>query len=336
MLQTFDVELAPGARNAIRVCLNVQPTERVTVIADRDCEEIAASLVHEIEEVGAAYQAFVLEEVAPRPLVDLPAAIAADMERSQVSIFAAHAQQNELKSRMQMTAIVNRRRMRHAHMVNINRQMMLEGMRADFHKVDRLSAMVLEIVQNAREVRATSKGGSDFTATLNPGYRWIKTSGLISPDKWGNLPGGEVFTSPGEVNGTVVVDGVVGDFLCEKYGSLSETPLLLRVEGNRLTDAQCANKELEHDFWSYTHRDENSDRVGEFAIGTNIELTHVIGHILQDEKFPGVHIAFGDPYGVHTKADWKSSTHIDVVGTRFDIFVDGQQIMSDGKFLIGD
>ncbi len=277
-----------------------------------------------------------LEEVAPRPLVDLPTVIADDMERSQVSIFAAHAQQNELRSRMQMTAIVNRRRMRHAHMVNINRQIMLEGMRADFHKVDRLSAKVVEIVRNAREVRATTKGGSDFTATLNPNYRWIKTSGLISPDKWGNLPGGEVFTSPGEVNGTVVVDGVVGDFLCEKYGSLAETPLTLRVEGNRLTEARSANKELEHDFWTYTHRDTNSDRVGEFAISTNIELTRVIGHILQDEKFPGVHIAFGDPYGVHTGADWKSSTHIDVVGTRFDIFVDGQQIMSDGKFLIGD
>jgi leucyl aminopeptidase (aminopeptidase T) len=53
MLTTYDQELAPGARNAIRVCLNVQPNERVTVIADRECEGIAASLVHEIEEVGA-------------------------------------------------------------------------------------------------------------------------------------------------------------------------------------------------------------------------------------------------------------------------------------------
>ena len=45
MLTAFDKELAPGARNAIRVCLNVQPHERVTVIADKDCEDIAASLV---------------------------------------------------------------------------------------------------------------------------------------------------------------------------------------------------------------------------------------------------------------------------------------------------
>ena len=334
MTTAFDASLAPGARNAIRVCLNVQPHERVTIVADRDCEEIAASLVHEIEDVGAPYRAFILEEVAQRPLGDLPAVIAEDMERSQVSILAVHCQQNELRSRMQLTDIVNRRKMRHGHMVNINHQMMLEGMRADFHKVDRLSTKVIDIVRDAKQVRATTRGGSDFKADLNPNYRWVKTSGLISPDKWGNLPGGEVFTSPGNVEGTLVIDGVVGDYLCEKFGSLAATPLTLHVKDNRLVEAACANKELEHDFWTYTHTDENSDRVGEFAIGTNIELRQVIGHILQDEKFPGIHVAFGNPYGVHTGADWFSSTHIDVVATRFDIWVDDRKIMEDGKFLI--
>jgi leucyl aminopeptidase (aminopeptidase T) len=316
------------------VCLNVQPSERVTVITDRDCEDIASSLVHEIEQVGARYNLFVLEDVAVRPLTGLPAVIAADMERSQVSVFAVHVQVNELGSRMEMTDIVNRRRMRHAHMVNINRQIMLEGMRADFHKVDRLSAKVIDLVRGAREVRATSLAGTEIRAALNPNYRWVKTSGLISPDKWGNLPGGEVFTTPGEVNGTFVIDGVVGDYLCERFGSLSETPLTVRVKENRLSEAFSSNKELAAAFWEYTHRDENSNRVGEFAIGTNIELTRVIGHILQDEKFPGIHIAFGNPYGVHTGADWFSSTHIDVVGTRFNIWVDDQQIMRDGRFLI--
>jgi aminopeptidase len=331
---TFDRELSPGARNAIRVCLAVKPSERVTVIADRDCEEIAASLVHEIEDVGAAYTPFVLEEVAVRPLTGLPRVIAADMERSDVSILAVHVQPNELKSRMELTDIVNRRRMRHAHMVNINRQIMLEGMRADYQKVDRLSAKVLDIVKVAREIRATTTAGSDFHAALDPNYRWIKTSGLISPDKWGNLPGGEVFTTPGEVNGTFVIDGVVGDYLCERFGSLEDAPLTVHVERNRLVDAHSDNIALRDAFWSYTHTDENSDRVGEFAIGTNIELTHVIGNILQDEKFPGIHIAFGNPYGAHTGAGWYSSTHIDVVGTRFDIWVDDRQIMKDGRFLI--
>jgi leucyl aminopeptidase (aminopeptidase T) len=331
---TFDRELSPGARNAIRVCLAVQPHERVTVVTDRACEEIAASLIQEIEAVGAAYAAFVLEDIAARPLTGLPSAIAAEMERSDVSILAVHVQPNELKSRMELTDIVNRRRMRHAHMVNITRQIMLEGMRADYHKVDRLSSKVLDLVSVAREVRAATRAGSAFTATLDPAYRWLKTSGLISPDKWGNLPGGEIFTTPGNVNGRFVIDGVVGDYLCERFGSLEDTPLVIEIKDSRLVDAASENRELRDAFWRYTHTDENSDRVGEFAIGTNIELTHVIGNILQDEKFPGIHVAFGNPYGAHTGAGWYSSTHIDVVGTQFDIWIDDRQIMQDGRFLI--
>ncbi len=115
---------------------------------------------------------------------------------------------------------------------------------------------------------------------------------------------------------------------------LRATPLTLKIERNRLTEAHCDNKELEQEFWRYTHRDENSDRVGEFAIGTNLALHDVVGNILQDEKIPGVHMAFGDPYGAHTGAQWKSSTHIDVVGRNFDIWADGRQIMSSGHFLV--
>jgi leucyl aminopeptidase (aminopeptidase T) len=330
----FDPELTSGARNAIRVCLRVQPREKVTVITDEATKEIAASLVREVESVGASYRAWVLEDLAPRPLGDLPQEIIEDLETSQVSIFAVQAQANELRSRMQMTDVVNRRKIRHAHMVNINRQIMLEGMRADFSKVDRISVKVVELVRRAKQVRAKTAAGTNLVADLNPNYRWVKTSGIISPDKWGNLPGGEVFTTPGEVNGTFVIDGVVGDWLCAKFGSLRENPLTIQVKGNRVVEAHSANHDLESDFWSYTHTDENSDRVGEFAIGTNVELKDVIGQILQDEKYPGVHIAFGNPYGAHTGAEWYSSTHIDVVGRKFDIWVDSEQIMRDGKFLL--
>jgi len=306
----------------------------VTLITDRETQAIAQSLAAEIERVGAPHRLFVLEDLATRPLTGLPAAIAADMEQSAVSIFAAQAQQGELESRMQMTDIVNRRRMRHAHMVNITRQIMMEGMRADFHKVDELSTRLLDILRRAGQIRATTPAGTDIRATVNPAYKWIKTSGLISPEKWGNLPGGEVFTTPGDVNGTFVIDGVVGDWLCDRYGLLREAPLTIHVESSRLVDATSPNKSLQDDFWRYTHTDENSDRVGEFAIGTNIELRAVIGHILQDEKFPGVHMAFGNPYGAHTGADWYSRTHIDVVGTEFDIFIDNEPVMQRGRFLI--
>ncbi len=338
----YPVEFTLGAVSAVTTCLRIQPSEKLTLITDRATAPIAASIAAQLHALACPWNAFILEDLSPRPLIDMPAEILADMETSQVSIFAVQVQPNELHSRMQMTDIVNRRRMRHAHMVNITPEIMCQGMRADFNLVDRLSQQVLERVRRARRIHATTAAGTDITAEMNPGYKWFKTSGIISSEKWGNLPGGECFTSPGEVNGTFVVDGVVGDWLCARYGLLASTPLTIHIVANRIVSCSSLNKQLEADFWAYTHTDENSDRVGEFAIGTNLGVERVIGNILQDEKFPGVHIAFGNPYGEHTGAPWRSGTHIDVVGLGFNIWIESgegsdqvtEQIMQNGRFLI--
>jgi aminopeptidase len=327
-------ELIEGARNAVGVCLRIQPREKVTLITDHASIDIAVALASELDNVDAQYRCWTLEDVAPRPLADMPQPVLDDLETSNVSIFAAQAQHNELRSRMQMTEVVTRRKIRHAHMVNITKQIMQDGMRADFREVDRISLQVIEIARAATQVRAKTPAGTDLTADMNPDFKWLKTSGIISANTWGNLPGGEIFTTPGEVNGTFVVDGVVGDYLCAKYGDLHREPLTIRIKANRLAEAHCTNRALEDEFWRYTHTDENSDRVGEFAIGTNIGVRDVIGNILQDEKIPGVHIAFGDPYGSYTGAQWRCSTHIDVVGRKFDIWADDRVIMRGGEFVL--
>ena len=130
----------------------------------------------------------------------------------------------------------------------------------------------------------------------------------------------------------------MGDWLCARYGLLAASPLTIEIAQNRIVRCSSLNQQLEADFWAYTHTDENSDRVGEFAIGTNLGVERVIGNILQDEKFPGIHIAFGNPYGEHTGAPWRSGTHIDVVGLGFNIWLETaegeEQIMRAGRFLI--
>jgi leucyl aminopeptidase (aminopeptidase T) len=322
-----DDELMQGAYNAVNTCLRVQPGEKVTIITDEQTHEIAASIRREAEKAGGIPVMFVLEHFSPRPHVDMPQVILDDLATSQVSVYAVWGQPGELRTRMQMTRVVGEYRLRHAHMINVNRQIMNEGMRADFLEVDRLSTKVIGLARKAKTIRATTPSGTDIVAEFSPSIKWLKTSGIITPEKWGNLPGGEVLTAPMTVNGTYVVDGVVGDYLCSKYGALGTEPVTVKIRDGRMVSAECDNKELKREFWEYTHTDKNSDRVGEFAIGTNIHLKKVIGQILQDEKIPGVHIAFGHPYAEHTGADWSSSTHIDVVGTRFDIWVDNSQIM---------
>jgi leucyl aminopeptidase (aminopeptidase T) len=162
----------------------------------------------------------------------------------------------------------------------------------------------------------------------------VKTSGIITREKWGNLPGGEIFTCPARVDGRFVVDGVVGDYLCRKYGDLRSAPLTIDLSDGRIVGLACANDELAREFRAYVGTDGNSDRVGEFALGTNTAVRDVIGNILQDEKIPGMHMAFGNPYCRHTGADWESSTHIDCVGREASVWLDERQVMRRGRFLI--
>jgi len=330
----YDSALTQGARNAIQVCLRLRPHERLTLISDRAAGEITAALIDQIDQVGAHYRSFVLEDLVDRPSPDMPLEVLRDLETSQVSIFAAQAETGELSMRMQMMAIVNRNRLRHGHMVNISKAIMLQGMRADFQHIDRLSNTIIEKARQAHQIKATTPNGTHLTAEFSPALKWVKTSGIISPDKWGNLPGGEIFTSPFSVNGVFVVDGVVGDYLCQKYGDLKSTPLRIEIKDTRITHLECENKELLNEFAAYIRTDENSNRVGEFAIGTNLAIQDIIGNILQDEKIPGIHMAFGHPYNEHTGQTWNSRTHIDCVGRNFDIAFDDEPIMRGGKFLV--
>ncbi len=327
-------ELAPGARNAVRTCLRIAPHERVVLVTDLETEEIAASLADQVRQVGAEIDVHVMEDYGSRPMLAVPAPVRASLERADVSIYAGQPKSGELAFRRELTQVIDRRQIRHAHMVSISRRIMCEAMRADFNEVDALSLRVLERAEKARKITARSRAGSFLEATFDPEIKWLKTSGIISTSKWGNLPGGEVLTAPARVDGVYVADGVVGEYLCARYGDLKDTPLSVTIVDSRITELRCENQDLVNDFRAYTSTDENSNRVGEFAIGTNIALGDIIGNILQDEKLPTLHIAFGHPYSEHTGAKWRSTTHIDIVGRRFDIWFDGDQVMAEGKFLI--
>lgn len=329
----FDKELSPGAYNAVNVCLNLQPYEKLILITDEDTIEIAASLIAEVEKTGAEYRVFILEDCSNRPLKRMPEIILHNLAKANVSIYAASAQQGELQARMAMTNIIRENKIRHAHMVNINKLIMTQGMRANYKEIDRFSQALVEKARNTEIITVKSPEGTDLTAKFSPSLKWIKTSGIITPEKWTNLPAGEIFTAPLEVNGKFVTDGVVGDYLCAKYGDLKEFPLEIEIENSRIKKIDCTNTELLKEFFNYIVTDDNSGRVGEFAIGTNTALTELVGNILQDEKFPGVHIAFGNPYPDYTGADWSSTTHIDCVGRNFDIWFGEEKIMEKGEFL---
>ena len=322
----------PGAKNAVETCLAVQAGERVALIADAESSAVAASLAAALQNVQATTTELLLEDLAPRPLRGAPGPVLEALEKADVGILAMNPQPGELTARMAIVHVVERRRIRYAHMVGVTPQIMQQGMRTDYKLVDQLSDKLRERMLRAKTLTVTTEAGTAFAAHFDKKLDWVKTSGLISPRYWSNLPAGEVFTTPASVDGTFVCDATAGDYFNGKYGDLQSAPMKLTIEGGRLIQVECARRDLEKEFWEYCHTDENSDRVGELAFGTNLGLSEMIGILLQDEKFPGVHIAFGDPYGSQTHADWKSKTHVDVLTRNCDVWIDGDQIIAKGQY----
>ncbi len=325
-------ELMAGAKNAVDVCLGVRPGEKVLVIADAVSRSIAASLEKALEARGAKFTGLLLEDFGARPITVAPEPILDALEKADVGVLCMTPQPGELSARMAIVRVVERRQIRYAHMVGVTPEIMQQGMRADYRKVDELSDRLRERMVRAETLTVKSQAGTAFNAHFSRDLDWVKTSGLISPRYWSNLPAGEVFTTPATVDGTFVCDATAGDHFNGKYGDLQATPLVMEIAEGRLKSVKCPRKDLEQEFWSYCHTDENSDRVGELAFGTNLGLSRMIGVLLQDEKFPGVHIAFGDPYGSQTHANWKSRTHVDVLTRNCDVWIDEDQIIDKGHY----
>jgi len=332
-----------GAKQAVVNCVKVQSNENVVVITDHATEKLAGAIIKQAEKVGAHVTRFVMEEFGERPddgkkPLAFPDEIGAALSSAQASFYIARGKAGELQSfRMPMIKVVDEHGVRHAHMPNFIELMMSTGMAADYAEIQKISAKVYDIVCKASEIRVTTAGGTDITARFDQKYNWIVSDGNIRPGHWSNLPDGEVFTAPVDANGTVVIDGCLGDFFNAKYGDLGGTPLSYELKGSRCQSGsvKCDNAELKEEFEKYTFEtDENSNRLGEFAIGTNVGLKKLIGNLLQDEKFPGIHLALGNPYPDKTGAEWDSKAHNDGIMRNPTIVVDGRTIMEAGKFLI--
>jgi leucyl aminopeptidase (aminopeptidase T) len=208
-------------------------------------------------------------------------------------------------------------------------------MQADYYKIASLTYLVTGIATLSKTARVTSPSGTNLKAKLSKELKWQPDTGLLwYKGMWGNLPAGETFTCPENIEGLMVVDGTLGDFFCEKYGDLSQTPVKVPIKNSRavIDKIECENHELLNELKDYLTQDENANRVGEFACGTNIFLNKFIGNLLQDEKFPGVHIAFGNPFPEHTGATWRSSGHVDGVMRRCTLKLDDIIVIEGGSF----
>jgi aminopeptidase len=333
-------EMRTGARNAVRNCMAITQQDRVFILSDQATHAIGRVLYDASIDAGAQAELHHLEEYAERPIIALPPGIPADLQRFRptVSFYAASTQPGEVTFRMALRrTLVEEFRTRHGHMPGITYRLMNEGMRTDYRTIAAITNKVYDLVRLAGTIRVTTPDGTDVTANFDPKRRWVPSTGVYTlAGQWGNLPDGETFTCPQDLNGILVVH-LLGDYFSQKYGVLDK-PLTIDVRDAHVTSVTGSTPETQaiaDELLAYLDSAANGQRVGEFAIGTNIGLVGLSGNLLQDEKLPGVHVAFGNSYPDETGADWSSAVHVDVICTHCTISVDNRILMRDGQFDYG-
>ncbi|MBS3162564.1 aminopeptidase [Candidatus Woesearchaeota archaeon] len=344
-----------GVKQLTENCLGIQPFERVVLVYDQERTWLADEVTKALVERRATVEAFEMENYGDRPEIlsqgqsalKFPREIEEALNKASVSIYFASSKVGEYASfRKPMIGTIlpltQARKLRHAHMPDLTKTIMEQGMNADYTDIERLNAQLMGIAPQARTGRVVTTAGTNYRVDFIPEkYHWYNCNGDLrsgSTVRFTNLPDGEVFGYALNANGVVVVDGVLGDEFSRKYGDINDTPVSLEIKNSRviIDSIRCTNPTLVAELKEYMQRDENANRVGEWAIGTNLALLDYpfSGELLQDEKYPGHHFAVGEPCSDETGAEWTSCVHLDMVLRNPTITLDQKVVMEAGRFLI--
>ena len=142
---------------------------------------------------------------------------------------------------------------------------------------------------------------------------------------------GEFFTGPVEHS----ANGSIRFSFPASYGGRSVEDVRLRFENGVVVEATAAQGQdyLEQ----MLNMDEGARRLGEFAFGTNGNVTRYTRNLLFDEKIAGtVHLALGASYpetgGVnHSSLHWDMVCDLRAGG---EVSVDGEVFSKDGTFVV--
>jgi len=177
------------------------------------------------------------------------------------------------------------------------------------------NATLLEKFRSETTIRVTTDAGTDVEIELDHDrYDWISNRGAWRPGAFMILPAGEIATYPAKINGTLVADGALNCNIVTRMDMrLGAQPLKITIEDSVAVDFACDNPELEY-LVDGCFRRENGRFVGELGFGTNDGIEDFVSdNSHMNERFPGLHIGFGQHNQRRKSVDYYAEIHLDVV-----------------------
>jgi len=193
----------------------------------------------------------------------------------------------------------------------------------DFHIIRDLNKRLVPFLKDGKKVRITSDYGTELTFMIEGRTPCEEEGRPGFQTSFFQVPGGEVFISPVEetVNGIYMIDISGYGF---NFGLNFKDGILTDIVSEKEYEKEA--KQIITDMGIF------GERAGEFGIGTNPAAKPLLTGTISEKALGTTHIALGEnrPYG----GKHASPVHYDFVSTRNNVFIDGHQIIEDGKIII--
>ena len=314
--------VATTARRVVGDYLGIRAGERFAIVVDtRTDREIPDELARAARDLGAEPIVLVIDPL-PRSGSEPPAEAAAAMAGADVVVCAASTSlyHTAAKAAAQRAGVRGDFNAPHLAEAWAN-----GAMTADFGAIREGAEKLAAVWRGTREVRVTSRAGTDLRATVagREPVAWL-TGICRNPGEVSALPGGEVSLPPieGTAEGFVVWEGVASDL-----GRL-ETPIRIEVRRGRAVAIE-GGPEAER-LRSIVANIAEADNIAEIGIGLN-PAGRIGAEITEAKKALGTaHVALGDSaneYGGLVECD----VHLDGLVMAPTIEFDGRPIVVDGR-----
>lgn len=319
----MDKALRDAARVAVKDCMAIRPRERVLVITDEPLRRIGYALWEAARDIGAEA---ILTEIIPRSShgEEPPEPVGKLMGLVDAVLIPTSKSLSHTDSRREACI----KGVRIATLPGITEDIMIRTLNADYRVIGERSRRIAEILGRGSTIGIRTGRGTDITLFIEGRTGYADTGLNHNPGDFSNLPAGEGYIAPleGRSEGVIVVDGSMAGI-----GRLEGEEIRIVVKDGfavKITGGEAARRLLSimKPFGRLAFN------VAELGIGTN-DKAIVTGNVLEDEKAMGtVHIAFGDNKSMGGTI--RVASHLDGVIMRPSVYVDGEPIMEEGRFLV--
>ena len=311
------LEIKNVALRALKDCLGVKRGEKVLVITDTIRKDIAIPFYMAAQEMSAKVS---YAEIVPRSIngQEPPDYVAAAMLNSDVILMITKASLTH--TRAKKAAGENGARgvsipLGFGDNDHIRKMLTTGGMTMDYKKMSEGIERMISYLNRTGRAHVKTAQGTDLVIEYG-GREFYRDSGIaMEPGVFTNLPAGEAYVAPVNVNGRAVIDVAFG-----RIGTLASPLDIMISEGRIVSISGYGSDILENVFSTYG---DQARIIAEFGFGTNPKA-HFCGVTIEDEKvFGTVHIAIGSNMDFGDDID--AGVHLDGIISSPEVYVDGKR-----------